>query len=561
MYQPEQNRNDTSQGMHFHVHQCICTSPLYNPYRQPLLAQYVPPPVPRPYNLAHYQYTTYNMPYNIPVFNANAIAHQIPSTTPSGIPIPDPVGSERREAREVGESLRTAEDVEDFGTMPNDANTEDFTKFLEQGCIIAEKIAIRNQHRPCFKNIQNLCNRTKNEILKPSHTVSNIHSQGIPWATKDFIYAYVRLINCWHMLKGYLQAKDGTLGNIDCELTAEFKSCYAVWESHTKDLAEHMIRIFSNLDNNVSNPIPNQTFVNRTRVVRPVPLEPIEVPLPTATQPLATEETNQFSETTTEPSPREEESDGESRVYMKPGSYSVPKKPNSDNSSPSIEFFETAKNISCHYKKLEAKKQNEANDSDWKNAITATSNLIKKNSSYSGDAVEDIVSVDNVRKWLYSDHFDQQNLVYSLSDLRSILPDRPVTVLQRNETKNKEELRSFGFDEVAITGLLEDLEKTDLNQTLLNKMSIHKDSPDNLQSIIHKHNCKMYKTQSAIIQDLRRLVHHAQMMFNGDMDVLKQIKVFTGVLDDALQRFHPEGTMEEILGLDLNDVDISINKG
>lgn len=204
------------------MHQlCTCVHPYYQGYRHPpLLASPFPvQPIPRPYNLQHYQYTQFNVsPYSFPLSQMTQPSTPVSSNlerrpNDSGEGIGENIASTSKDSRDllvsVGGLAETLQ-YQDVLPPPN----ENFTRFLEQGCVLAEKIAIRNQHRPCFKNIQNLCNRTRGEILKPSNTVSNIHSQGIPWATKDFIYAFVRLINCWHMLKGYLDSKDGTLGNI-----------------------------------------------------------------------------------------------------------------------------------------------------------------------------------------------------------------------------------------------------------------------------------------------------------------------------------------------------------
>lgn len=129
---------------------------------------------------------------------------------------------------------------------------DELTKFIVEGCLKAETIAVRNQHRPCFKNIKHLCTRTRTDILKPRTTVANIHSQGIPWATKDFIFAFVRLINCWYILKGYLDDHDGSLGKIEATLTTDFKECYQKWQSLNKEMISYLINIFVSLDNGIT---------------------------------------------------------------------------------------------------------------------------------------------------------------------------------------------------------------------------------------------------------------------------------------------------------------------
>lgn len=187
------------------------------------------------------------------------------------------------------------------------------------------------------------------------------------------------------MLKGYLESKDGTLGNIDRELTPDFKNCYITWEKSTKLLAGHMIRIFTNLDNNVSNPNANLVHKAKIATTQEVPAqqkpESVAVAAAVAAVTAVTQQKPKepvlqkakpqnsvcemlenvlLSESTT--SPHDEDSDNESRVYMKPGSYNVPKKGNgnanndSSNSSPSIEFFDTAQNVSAHYKKISKRK-------------------------------------------------------------------------------------------------------------------------------------------------------------------------------------------------------------
>lgn len=129
---------------------------------------------------------------------------------------------------------------------------DELTKFIVEGCLKAETIAVRNQHRPCFKNIKHLCTRTRTDILKPRTTVANIHSQGIPWATKDFIFAFVRLINCWYILKGYLDDHDGSLGKIEATLTTDFKECYQKWQNMNKEMIRYLINIFVSLDNGIT---------------------------------------------------------------------------------------------------------------------------------------------------------------------------------------------------------------------------------------------------------------------------------------------------------------------
>ncbi|GLV43292.1 mitoshell [Carabus blaptoides fortunei] len=128
----------------------------------------------------------------------------------------------------------------------------EFTKFLTQACLHGEAIATRNQNRPCFKNIKHICTRTRADIMKPTNTVANIHSQGIPWATKDFIFAFTRLINCWHILRGYLENNEGRLGKIDAVITPEIREKYSLWLNESKDLLRLLNSLFLKLDQGVT---------------------------------------------------------------------------------------------------------------------------------------------------------------------------------------------------------------------------------------------------------------------------------------------------------------------
>lgn len=147
-------------------------------------------------------------------------------------------------------------------------------KYIENFCIQAERIALKNQHRPCFKNIQHLCNRTRSDIMKPNTTVANIHSQGIPWALKDFIFAFIRLVNATHILHGYVDFKSGSLGKIENHLTNEFKNCYQGWEKLTKDqLIPAITKIIMELDS-LSNSSAAQSAVPKNSYAQTAAVPP-----------------------------------------------------------------------------------------------------------------------------------------------------------------------------------------------------------------------------------------------------------------------------------------------
>ncbi|XP_030754278.1 uncharacterized protein LOC115881059 [Sitophilus oryzae] len=514
----DQNRSDNSasnqqqQNVHLHMHHvCNCQAAglypaAYYPaaaaatavgFRTPLpsLVPYhaAPSSVARPY-LQHYQYTQFNVggQYAVPIASATAnsvygsasgggtSAIDLVYGSTGGVSNGGGVASvgvkERRDREESGgDSERANEPPEgyDYGQVTPPANElllndttdatiqENFVKFLERSCLTAEQIAYRNRNRPCFRNIQNLCIRTRSEILKPCTTISNIHSQGIPWATKDFIYAFVRLTNCWHILKGYWENRDGSsLGKIEKELTPEFRACYVRWEKETIELAGQLTRIFYNLDTNLNtvssgasiysanNLIPPQInliksasegAIKKQATVGEASATSIQsslvngncasskgvrgiLHLPQTGSPSA-ETADQANQTyATDFCGKDDEFDSEEertrRVYMKPGSYSVPKKGlESTNGVPGasprgIEFLETAQNVN--------KAREVANERYWANVHVGSSKKQQqtqqefKSTQEEEEKRQEMVEIElnlsthlNVHEWLISSNFDE----------------------------------------------------------------------------------------------------------------------------------------------------------
>ncbi|CAG9760374.1 unnamed protein product [Ceutorhynchus assimilis] len=260
--------NPNRQNVQWHMHHAYCNYPgaLYPTYhmaatvncraplpRLPLVPYYAPPFVGRPVT-QHYSGPRFNMsPYNFTfgsMTGSSACVQYKPATSSptnlvSGIPVTaDPAPPERYNGGQVTQFSKEQ--------LVGELNSEDFVKFLERCCITAEQIAYKNRCRPYFRNIQSLCNRTRLEILTPGTTIASIHSQGPSYATKDFIYAFLRLINCWHVMQGYWDIIDVFSGsgmeNIKNELSPEFRSCYLTWEKQTKEMAAHLSNIFNNLD-------------------------------------------------------------------------------------------------------------------------------------------------------------------------------------------------------------------------------------------------------------------------------------------------------------------------
>ncbi|XP_056640890.1 uncharacterized protein LOC130447873 [Diorhabda sublineata] len=477
---PNRTESSTSQqqNVHLHMHHmCNCQSnvyPTYYPavgYRTtvPSLLTYTSPPVPRPY-LQHYQYTQYNMgnQFSVPMSHVN---NNTPIYGSTSLTTTDVVfGGVAKEKREKAGSQEENSDVErmnetiDYGQITPPVNEllltdnseatvpDNFVKFLERSCLTAEQIAYRNRNRPCFRNIQNLCIRTRSEILKPCTTISNIHSQGIPWATKDFIYAFVRLTNCWHILKGYWENRDGaSLGKIEKELTPEFRACYVRWERETMELASQLTRVFYNLDNNLVPPQVNNIIKTSTpensekksstgQNVSTSTLTNISINNSRSTnvRGLIRLPTNQTTETVDQANQTYSgdfctmkegfDSEEERRVYMKPGSYNVPKRDSNDGgtiSSPrAIEFLETAQNVN---------KAQTTNDRYWTNINVAgikksgDVKILQNNITPEAELELNLASHLNVHEWLltsnFSDFGEPSPVSTSTQDIRTFYVD------------------------------------------------------------------------------------------------------------------------------------------
>ncbi|XP_063916256.1 uncharacterized protein Mtsh isoform X2 [Zophobas morio] len=661
----DQNRPDVNgnhqQNVHLHMHHvCACQSlyptTYYPPisYRTPLIPYAAPQTVARPY-LQHYQYTQFNVgsQYNLPMtqlsssYTGGTTAHQGADSA---------VALATRERRERGDSQESIPDPErtppeppefEFAAGPiippvnelffmNNSddfqmNTDGFIKFLERSCLTAEQIAYRNRNRPCFRNIQNLCIRTRSEILKPRTTISNIHSQGIPWATKDFIYAFVRLTNCWHILKGYWENREGSaLGKIEKELTPGFKACYVRWERETVELATELTRIFYNLDVNQSNPgpavnvhtannlIPPQvsllktgesakkttgsettttatltnTTSNSSKNVRGI------LHLPSTMSTETVDQANQTCAGDFCTKSDENDSDEEnSVVYMKPGSYRVPKKYknkelsisiNKNNSPRVIEFLETAQNVT---KGLEA-----ANDKYWVKVKTSVAKKLEQPKSEIDEPIDSELNSEvffNVHEWLsnsnFSDYGDRSSTSTSppkpgqffpesldsrddaSSNIESDTVKPSITVLQRKIQRSSKnglveqipsrtyrrkpetlnimvyEMKSGGLTKKAkniLEKILYELKSTELANLLAECVM---DGP-NLEMLQKNLTRDCYRYVNEFVRDLRHLVNSAGQHFKKCDQTEDKIKTFSKKLETSLAEYFPNYDFSGING-------------
>ncbi|KAH8281470.1 hypothetical protein KR054_000832 [Drosophila jambulina] len=132
--------------------------------------------------------------------------------------------------------------------MLHQQRLHDITTISLQGCEIAERLASAHRNRPCFKKIDTLCGRLKQDLLRPDGVLANINSQGIAWAVKDFIFVFTRIVNAWVIMKGYVYNTPDGLNKIKDELPSGFMATFDSWQNETLALVEMIIKSFVNLD-------------------------------------------------------------------------------------------------------------------------------------------------------------------------------------------------------------------------------------------------------------------------------------------------------------------------
>uniref|UniRef100_A0A182F4U8 Uncharacterized protein n=1 Tax=Anopheles albimanus TaxID=7167 RepID=A0A182F4U8_ANOAL len=145
-------------------------------------------------------------------------------------------------------SLATEIDDHIDGDAPYTDHFDELIEIALQGCKLAESLATNYQKRPCFKKIDSLCARLKQDLLKPDNVVSNINSQGLAWAVKDFIFVFTRILNAWIIVKGYARSEPRGLAYVQQELCPNFLKAFGQWHKSTLQLTRSLVTSFTNLD-------------------------------------------------------------------------------------------------------------------------------------------------------------------------------------------------------------------------------------------------------------------------------------------------------------------------
>ncbi|KXJ75337.1 hypothetical protein RP20_CCG011918 [Aedes albopictus] len=127
------------------------------------------------------------------------------------------------------------------------------TDMAMQGCELAEQLANNHQKMPCFKKIDSLCARMKQDLIRPDSVLANINSQGIAWAVKDFIFVFTRIINAWNIIKGYVYNTPDGLDRVQKVLSPDFLDHFLKWQDSTIDFVDSLVKSFTSLDEMVQN--------------------------------------------------------------------------------------------------------------------------------------------------------------------------------------------------------------------------------------------------------------------------------------------------------------------
>lgn len=118
-----------------------------------------------------------------------------------------------------------------------------------EACTDAENIAIAHHNRPCFKNIHSICAKTRSNVQKPDSAVANLHSQGVPWVIKNFIFSFVRILDGWKGVKELLSEKHDTFSRIENKYySPNIRECFVQWQAVTKEMLTHIYKTFKCLD-------------------------------------------------------------------------------------------------------------------------------------------------------------------------------------------------------------------------------------------------------------------------------------------------------------------------
>lgn len=116
------------------------------------------------------------------------------------------------------------------------------------GCSKFEEISQTNRRRPCFKKIELLLIRLRQELDAHQNIVSNINSQGTAWIIKDFIFVFTRIVNAWIIMRGYIFDSSKGLDEYREIFDPEFIEKFLEWQEATLKFINPLISTVENLN-------------------------------------------------------------------------------------------------------------------------------------------------------------------------------------------------------------------------------------------------------------------------------------------------------------------------
>lgn len=116
-----------------------------------------------------------------------------------------------------------------------------------KGCESAEHLAYFHRNRPCFKKINCLCARLKQDVDRADSVLANINSQGVPWAVKDFIFVFTRIVSAWNIIKDYVYNNSNGMRTIKSAISDRLVVSFLKWQEVTTDFVEDLTKSFDGL--------------------------------------------------------------------------------------------------------------------------------------------------------------------------------------------------------------------------------------------------------------------------------------------------------------------------
>lgn len=77
--------------------------------------------------------------------------------------------------------------------------------------------------------------------------LANINSQGVPWAVKDFIFVFTRIVSAWNIIKDYVYNNSDGMRSIKSAISDRLVVSFLKWQEVTSDFVEDLTKSFDGL--------------------------------------------------------------------------------------------------------------------------------------------------------------------------------------------------------------------------------------------------------------------------------------------------------------------------